>query len=262
MRGTITARDKAFQHDEPVTLDAVEAMKMRPFKLLVVFAHPDDESFAVGGTLAKYAAEGVEVVIVSATRGEAGIRGVDTADAAAIRASELHKAAARIGASEVRFLGYRDRTLPEIDPDEAVARLVALLRELRPQVLVTFGPDGISGHPDHVTINRWATAAFDALDGPGAPQKLYYVAPSLATQQSCQVTDPPPLPADAVGIDVGAHLETKVRAIQAHASQEPPYPGDPAQEAQKLVCHEWFVMARSRLPLGSDQKDDLFAGLR
>ena len=237
-------------------------MMSRPLALLAVFAHPDDESFAAGGTLAKYTAEGVEVAIVSATRGEVGIRGTEAAEAARVREAELRQAAAELGANQVHFLGYRDGTLPEVDPQEAVARLVTLLRELRPQVVVTFGPDGISGHPDHVTVSRWVTAAFDALEELDASQKLFYVAPSPATQQGCQVGDPSPLPADAVGIDVGAHLEAKVRAMQAHASQEPPYPGDPTQEARKLVCHEWFVLARSYLPSGSGEREDLFAGLR
>ena len=145
----------------------------RPLKLLAVFAHPDDESFAVGGTLAKYASQGIEVVIVSATRGEAGIPGLTAAKAAARRESELRTAAAKLGASEVRFMGNRDGTLREVNSDEAVARLVALLREARPQVIVSFGPDGISGHPDHITVSHWVTAAFDALDGPGAPWKPY-----------------------------------------------------------------------------------------
>lgn len=81
---------------------------MTPLKLLAVFAHPDDESFPVGGTLAKYAAEGVEVMIVSATKGEAGIKGLGVAETAAIHESELRRAAAELGAREVRFLGYLD----------------------------------------------------------------------------------------------------------------------------------------------------------
>jgi len=231
-------------------------------KLVAVLAHPDDESFAIGGTLAKYAAQGVEVVIVSATKGEAGIEGLGAAETAAIRETELRAAATVLGAREVRFLGYLDGTLPGIDPDEAVARLVTLLCQERPHVVVTFGPDGISGHPDHVTVSQWVTAAFDALDGPDAPQKLYYVVPSLATQQGCQVADPPPLPEKAMGIDVSAYRETKVRAMQAHASQKPPYPGDPTQEARKLACHEWFVLARARGPSGNCLGADLFAGMR
>jgi LmbE family N-acetylglucosaminyl deacetylase len=229
--------------------------------LLAVFAHPDDESFAVGGTLAKYAAEGVEVVIVSATRGETGIRGVDASEAAALREAELRGAAAELGVSRVVFLGYPDGGLADIDPDGAVSRLMALLRELRPQVVITFGPDGISGHPDHVTVSRWVTAAFDELDGAGSPQKLYYVAPSLATQQGCGVADPPPLPPDALGVDVEPYLEAKVRAMQAHASQDPPYVGDPAQEAEKMACHEWFVLARPCLPLKGNKENGLFGQL-
>lgn len=126
-------------------------------------------------------------------------------------------------------------------------------------MLITFGPDGISGHPDHVAVSRWVTAAFDALHGPDAPRKLYYVAPSLATEQACQVADAPPLPA---GVDVEAHRVAKVRAMQAHASHDPPYRGDPNQEAQRLECHEWFVLARSRLPARNSRGGDLFAGLK
>jgi len=246
--------------NESTPSSAGEATSARPLTLLAVFAHPDDESFAAGGTLAKYAAEGVLVAIVSATRGEAGIRGVGAAEAALIRESELRRAAAELGVSRVHFLDYRDGTLPEVDSDEAVSRLMALLRELCPQVVITFGRDGISGHPDHVTVSRWVTAAFDTLDGSDAPQKLYYVAPSLATQQGCGVANPSPLPPDAIGVDVEAYLGAKVRAMQAHASQNPPYPGDPAREVERMACHEWFVSARSRLPSGSDR--DLFGGMR
>ncbi|MBS3782904.1 MAG: PIG-L family deacetylase [Anaerolineae bacterium] len=229
--------------------------------LVAVFAHPDDESFAVGGTLAKYAAEGVRVVVVSATRGEDGLPDADAARAGAVREAELRRAAAELGVSRVVFLGYLDGGLADVDPDGAVSRLIALLRELRPQVVVTFGPDGISGHPDHVTVSRWVTAAFDELDGAGSLQKLYYVAPSLATQQGCGVADPPPLPPDAIGVDVELYLEAKVRAMQAHASQDPPYPGDPAKEAEQMACHEWFVLARPRLPLQGNKENDLFGQL-
>ncbi len=235
---------------------------MKPLRLLAVFAHPDDESFAAGGTLAKYAATGIEVVLVSATRGEAGIGGVVADQAGALREAELCRAAAELGASQVHFLGYRDGSLPDVDPQDAVDRLIALLNRVRPKVLITFGPDGISGHPDHVAVSRWVTAAFDALHGPDAPRKLYHVAPSLATEQACGVAGAPPLPAGAVGVDVEAHRVAKVRAMQAHASQVPPYPGDPIREAQRLECHEWFVLARSRLPAGNGRGGDLFAGLK
>lgn len=229
--------------------------------LLAVFAHPDDESFAVGGTLARYAAEGVQVVVVSATRGEAGLPHLEPDEARAVREVELRRAAAELGVSEVLFLDYPDGALADVDLDEAVYGLMELLRALRPRVVITLGPEGISGHPDHVTVSRWVTAAFDALGGAEVPERLYYVVPSLATQQGCGVADPAPMPPGAVGVDVGPYLEAKVRAMQAHASQDPPYPGDPAREAERMACHEWFVLARPRLSLQGDRESDLFGQL-
>ncbi len=226
--------------------------------LMAIFAHPDDESFTIGGTLAKYAAEGVEVVVVSATRGEGGIDDVDRTEASALREAELRQAAVELGVKRVVFLGYPDGGLANVSLDEAVSRISGLLREMGTQVVVTFGPDGISGHPDHVAVSRWVTAAFDAVDGAEAPQRLYYVAPSLATVQGCGVLNPSPPPPNAVGVDVEPYLEAKVRAMQAHASQAPPYVGDPRQEAERMACHEWFVLARSDPAAESGQYDDLF----
>lgn len=226
--------------------------------LMAIFAHPDDESFAIGGTLAKYAAEGVDVVVVSATKGEGGIDDVDRAEASAFREAELRQAAVELGVKRVVFLGYPDGGLANVSWDEAVSRISGLLREMGPQVVVTFGPDGISGHPDHVAVGVWVTAAFDAVDGAEAPQRLYYVAPSLATVQGCGVLNPSPPPADAVGVDVEPYLEAKVRAMQAHASQDPPYGGDPREEAERMACHEWFVLARADPAAESGQHEDLF----
>lgn len=227
-----------------------------PFSLLAIFAHPDDESFTVGGTLARYAAEGVVVSLLCATRGEAGIEGMDPQEAARVREQELRAACAVLGVSEVRFLGYRDGELAQADPAEVTARMAQTMRELRPQVVITFGPDGISGHPDHVAVSRLATVAFDAVAGEGSVRRLYYVAPSPATEQGCGV------PAGevgegAVGIDIGSYRESKIRAMQCHRSQRQPFPGDTAEEAERLVCHEFFRLARGQGAL----ETDLFAGL-
>ena len=221
--------------------------------LLAVFAHPDDESNAAGGTLARYAREGANVVLVSATRGELGIPGLATDAAGAVRERELRAASAALGACEVRFLGYRDGELAHADEREAVARLAALLRKIKPQVVVTFGPDGISGHADHVAVSRWVTAAFDESN---IPKKLYYVAPSDATQQACGV--PPPrevMGGPAAAIDISQDLHAKAHAIQCHASQSLS-----VLDAAQLECHEYFRLARSR---GGEMQDetDLFAGI-
>ena len=226
---------------------------MKSFSLLAIFAHPDDESNAAGGTLARYAREGATVTLVSATRGELGIPSVVPEAAGRLREQELRAAAAALGARGVRFLGYRDGELANADRQEAEARILALLGELEPQVVVTFGPDGISGHPDHVTVSRWVTAAFD---GAGVAQKLYYVAPSSATQQACGV--PPPrevMGGPVAAIDVSQDLPAKANAIQCHASQNPP-----AVDALTLECHEYFRLARSRVREIRDETD-LFAGV-
>jgi N-acetylglucosamine malate deacetylase 2 len=230
--------------------------------LMVVLAHPDDESFPMGGTLAKAAATGHRVHLVTATRGEAGIPGKTAAETAVIRETELRRACAELGVQQLTFLDYRDSQLATIPDSNGRDRLLALMRQTRPDVVVTFGPDGISGHPDHVAVNRWTTAAFDQLqqESPG-PRRLYYIAPSAATQQGCGV----PPQAEAVGgpvafIDVGSYLLQKVRAAQQHLSQQPPFNGDPEAEADQMACHELFRLARPQLTAnGADPIVDLFA---
>lgn len=210
-------------------------------RMMVVLAHPDDESFPLGGTLAKYAAEGVEITLVCATKGEAGIPGLPGEETGRLRERELRAAADVLGLSDVRFLGWQDGELEKADESKVIQQLIAILTEIQPQVVITFGADGISGHPDHIAIHRLTTAAFEQSQIDGF---LYYIAPSEATQQGCgvipsnEITGGP-----TIGIDVGHHLVTKVRAAQCHASQNPPYPGSPDEEAQRLTCHEYFVLA-------------------
>lgn len=217
---------------------------------MIILAHPDDESFPIGGTLAKSAAEAVRVVLVCATKGEAGIAGLAPEATAEIRERELHAAAQALGIAEVVFLGYLDGQLAQAEPEAALLRLVALMRAEQPQAIITFGPDGISGHPDHLAIYRLTTAAFDQADLPGA--RLYYIAPSEATQLGCGVI---PTPTQAGGpvaaIDVSEYLVAKARAMQSHVSQNPPYTGLPEEAATRLACHEYFTLARPRQTVGT-----------
>src|SRR5438105_4335265 len=134
---------------------------MQALRLMAVLAHPDDESLGVGGTLAKYAAEGVEVSLVTATRGDGGrYCGHRPGDPqhpgrdalGSIREAELRAAASVLGVHEVTLLDYRDQHLDEADPHQAVAALVRHLRRIRPDVVLTFGADGAYGHPDHIAI--------------------------------------------------------------------------------------------------------------
>jgi len=134
-----------------------------PQRLLGVFAHPDDESFCAGGTFAKYAAHGAEVMVVSATRGEAGqIRSAGTATRrtlARVREQELQFACQRLGIQHARCLDYADGTLKDVDQEVLIKDIVELLRRFRPDVVITFGSDGGYGHPDHIAISAVTTAA-------------------------------------------------------------------------------------------------------
>ena len=122
---------------------------MRTPRLMVVLAHPDDESLGVGGTLAKYASEGVDVFLLTATRGDSGrFRGFSMDDhqhpgplaLANIRESELRAAASALGVREVSILNYHDQHLDHANPREAIAAIVGQMRRVQPDVVVTFGP--------------------------------------------------------------------------------------------------------------------------
>ncbi len=135
----------------------------RPPRLLGVFAHPDDETLGAGGTLAKYARAGAEVHVVSLTRGGAGqIRDAATATRATlrdVREKELHAAGEELGLTGTRCLDHPDGGLSDI-PAEVLTEIArGLLEETEPEVVLTFGPDGFSGHPDHVAVGAAVTAA-------------------------------------------------------------------------------------------------------
>ncbi len=139
-----------------------------------VFAHPDDEVFCVGGTLAKYVQAGAEAMILCATRGEAGqIRDASVASRATLgiaREAELREACARLGVQRVQLLDHVDGTLADLDRASLVAEVSAALADFDPDVVVTFGPDGAYGHPDHVTIGSVTTEAVAAR----ATGRLYH----------------------------------------------------------------------------------------
>ncbi|KJS48178.1 MAG: hypothetical protein VR66_15490, partial [Peptococcaceae bacterium BRH_c23] len=115
-------------------------------QMLLIFAHPDDESFALGGTIAKYAEQGVTITLAVATKGEAGQTAgfCQKEELGLFREQELMSAAKVLGITEVIFLGYLDKEVPLAPPLEIVERLVRIIRTRRPQVVITFGADGAS----------------------------------------------------------------------------------------------------------------------
>jgi LmbE family N-acetylglucosaminyl deacetylase len=139
-----------------------------PLRLLGVYAHPDDESFCAGGTLAKYAAAGADIMVVSMTQGEAGqIRNAQAATRRTLgqtRAQELQRACQELGVQHVLCLDYGDGKLKELEPRTLVGKVTEIIRTFRPDVVLTFGEDGVYGHPDHIAVGAATDAAF-ALAG-------------------------------------------------------------------------------------------------
>lgn len=162
-------------------MNPYRSMTQRPRRLLGVFAHPDDEVFCVGGTLAQWTEAGNEALIVSATRGEAGQ--IQDAHAATrqtlggVREQELRAGCAALGVEQVECLDYRDGALAEVEPGRLAADVASYIRTYQPDIVVTFGLDGGSGHPDHIAISVATTLACQlvAREDGWAPQ-LYYSA--------------------------------------------------------------------------------------
>jgi len=220
-----------------------------PLKLLVVFAHPDDESMGMGGTLAKYAAEGVETYYVCASRGERGWFGPEAQNPGPgrlgqIRTKELENAVVELGMKGLYFLDTIDGEVDEADPAEAIGKIVTHIRRLMPQVVVTFPPDGNYGHPDHIAAGQFTSAAIVcAADSsytdienlaPHRVSKLYYMVDSenfinLVAPFVGDIT----FPVDnqirgevpwkewmiTTRIDMAEHCHAAWRAIRCHQSQ-------------------------------------------
>src|SRR5262245_57431267 len=271
-----------------------------PLKLMAVLAHPDDESLGFGGTLAKYASEGVETYLVTATRGEAGrYRGHrDTEqhpgplELGRIREAELRAAASVLGIRELSFLDYRDQELDRANPREAVARIASHLRRMRPDVVITFGPDGAYGHPDHIAICQYTTAAVVAAadpsvasNGDGAAashqvKKLYYLAWPSSTWAAYQEAfkkltanvdgverQAVPWPGWAITtvIDTRQFWPIVWRAVSCHESQIATYDGLQRllpEHHEALWGSQSFYRVLSAVNGGRIQESDLFDGIR
>jgi LmbE family N-acetylglucosaminyl deacetylase len=270
-------------------------------KLMAVLAHPDDESLGFGGTLAKYASEGVDVFVVTATRGDAGrFRGHRPGDAdhpgpaalGKIREHELRAAADTLGVREVSLLDYPDQHLDRAQPREVIGRIVREVRRLRPDVVVTFGPDGAYGHPDHIAISQFTTAAMlaaadrgFAVNGAGpeatphSVSKLYYIAWPASTWAAYETAmrkltstvdgverqaTPWPDWAITTTIDTRSVWRTVFRAVSCHESQLVAYDrlkDLPPEHHEALWGRQSFYRAFSLVNGGRVRENDLFEGL-
>ena len=245
----------------------------RERSLLAIFAHPDDESLASGGLLAACADAGVRVSLVCATRGEAGPADGTRDELATVRTRELHAAATVLGVTEVVLLGHRDGYLQSEDGPALETDINATLQRIRPDVVVTFGEDGLYWHPDHVAVHERTTAAVVAL-GAGAPALYYVTMPpgqmravlDAATAAAARQRPETPAPrgilgiadADAFGacatpptleVDIRAFATRKLAALRCHQTQ---MRGDaldllPAGDAPQLLGVEHY----RRAPVGT-----------
>jgi LmbE family N-acetylglucosaminyl deacetylase len=265
-------------------------------KLLAIFAHPDDESMGMGGTLAKYSAEGVETHLICASRGERGWFGSEETNPGwerlgQIRTQELENAVKELGMNGLYFLDYIDGDVDKADHEEIVSKIVTHIRRIQPQVVVTFPPDGNYGHPDHIAIGQFTHAAIMcAADSTyhdpenlssHRVSKLYYMVDgenfiNLVTPFMGDMT----FPVDGqlrgevawkewmitTRIDTAEHCRTVWRAIRCHESQLPTLGAladlhvDTASAV--LAMQGTFYRAFSLVNGGREVETDLFEGLR
>jgi LmbE family N-acetylglucosaminyl deacetylase len=274
-----------------------EAMMNEPFpkplRLLAIFAHPDDESLGAGSTLAKYAAEGVETHLICATKGERGWTGTEKdnpglAELGRMREKELLHAAEALGIKRVHFLDYVDGDLDQAPQQEAIDKIAALIREIRPQVALSFGPDGIYGHPDHIAISQFshaaciraADASFSDARPPHSIIKFYYmvIEKELAVNYT-NVFGDIRMNIDGVDrtvstwedwavttvIDGSKYWRTALNAVNCHQTQVAIY-GDlnqlPEERSVELWGKRTYYRVFSFINGGRKPETDLFEGLR
>jgi N-acetylglucosamine malate deacetylase 2 len=200
-------------------------------RLLFIYAHPDDESFGVAGIAKMYADLGANLAMVTATRGDAGRAGeppiCSREELPARREAELRDAAAILGIGHLDVLDYLDKHLAEAAPDKIRRELVGAIRRHRPQIIVTFDPDGANLHPDHIAISRFTSDAIGAAGDPRwyadagdahAVQRLLWTSPVMPWD----VTKSPALanePGVDFLVDVSQYRDTKAAALRAHRTQ-------------------------------------------
>jgi N-acetyl-1-D-myo-inositol-2-amino-2-deoxy-alpha-D-glucopyranoside deacetylase/mycothiol S-conjugate amidase len=280
--------------------------------LMTVHAHPDDECISTGGALARYSDEGLRTVLVTATRGEEGEIVAPDMDPdevrpklGDVRIEELQCACRHLGVEELHVLGYRDsgmagtaanthpNCLAQADLQEATGRLVRLIREIRPHVVICYNENGGYGHPDHIQVNRITVAAFHAAGdaaqypeiglAPWQPQKLYYTAyprsyilaryEIMRSMGKKTPLDRPDFDPAKVGtpdheittrLDIRPYLARKMRALRCHRSQVAPdwwFMQIPFEVLYEKFSREFFVRMTSHVPVNGAE-DDLFEGLR
>lgn len=264
-------------------------------RLMCVMAHPDDESLGVGATLARYSAEGVEIHLVTATRGERGWFGASEENPGLdglgrMREAELRAASAVLRLHSLAFLDYIDGDLDQASATEAAARIAHHLRRVKPHVVITFPPDGAYGHPDHIAISQFTLAGIvqaastQFQDSEGLPPhdvlKFYYMAgtaPELSMYEEIfgelvmvidgveRRTAPWSEWAVTTRVQTEGFWHTAREAVACHRTQLPGYAtllDLPEAQLRKLWHDQAYYRAYSLVNSGREMESDLFEGVR
>ena len=252
---------------------------------MCVLAHPDDESLGTGGILAKYSREGVETFVVTATRGERGRfddKGTSPGPAVVgqTRETELRAAARELGVRDVSLLDYLDGELDQVDAAEASEKIAGHIRQVRPQVVVTFDPFGAYGHPDHIAISQLTAAAIARAAGEHRVSKFYYFVngerkwaayqaafKTLTSNVDGQVRAAIAWPDWSITAKVDARdaWQHVWRAVQCHKTQMSIYKNvaNLTEDDQKVIWGTGeFYRVFSLVNGGRKTEQDLFEGLR
>ena len=200
---------------------------------LGVWAHPDDETYLSAGLMAKAVRDGSRVYCVTATRGEGGSMDEErwpSAKMGEVREQELLRGFAALGVTEHEFLGLPDIDMDSPLPESGAGRILELMQEVQPNTVLTFGPDGMTGHAAHMSVSRWATDAFRLAAPEGA--RLYYAVytqewadefvPEMNRFDVFRPGTPPVVPREdlAIAFELPPDLmDAKIRAIEEHVSQ-------------------------------------------
>ena len=243
--------------------------------VLGVWGHPDDEAYLSAGLMMRALANGHRVVCVTATRGEAGFpaddpRSVD--ERQAVREAELAACLDILGVTDHRWLGFGDGRCAEVPDELAVAALTEVMAEVRPDTVLTFGPDGGTGHPDHIAACRWSTLAFDRAALPGS-RLLYatrtrqwadriYVGVDRTTIMMVEGLEPEAVDPSELAVWLtcdDALLGRKVEALRAQVSQVEPFVRAIGEDAfTELVREECYRERR----VGDEEMLGRFSALR
>lgn len=241
--------------------------------ILLVLAHPDDESFMGGGALAYYTRRGVRTALLTFTDGQSGRMGrtgqpalATSENLGAVRREELRRAAAVLGIGELITPGWMDKGLADIPHEQGTAVVTRHLRRLRPEVMISFGPEGAPNkHPDHLASARWAASAYDQAASPDfqdgqEPHRVskYYWITWPHEVDALRGTTGAPI---TTILDIGEEIaQLKIKAFAEHATQQDHL--EIFMNLQRIIdAKEYFHLAKSRVEVSRLPETDLFTGI-